>query len=289
MIGFAGSLWWVFDLLAHPRFQYAVVLLVVSAGLLVVRRRAPASVALIVAVLNGAVVAPLFLSQPIDAVAGGPELTVVSFNVQIGNPDRAEVIRWVADLDADVVLLWETSQPWRDDFSAARHHFYQAEPLQIDTTIGGLILTKNPARVRLLDSGDRSSIEVIVPFGDGEVVIVGAHPFPPISGRRSAERDDHLSTVAQYAQQVDGPLIVAGDLNATPWSTALQPLNDVLTSSLDGFGWQATYPAGAGPLMVPIDHLFHNEYLTTVDRRVGPDLGSDHLPIIVTLALPDEP
>ena len=72
--------------------------------------------------------------------------------------------------------------------------------------------------------------------------------------------------------------------NTTPWSAAFQPLNEELLNSMNGFGWQPTYPAGAGLLMLPIDHLLHSGHLTTVDRSTGPDLGSDHLPLIVTVA-----
>ncbi|MDF1597842.1 MAG: endonuclease/exonuclease/phosphatase family protein [Acidimicrobiia bacterium] len=286
-LGLLGEFWWVFDLLAHPRLQYSVLLAATAGGLALVGRGRPAVVVVLIAIANGVVVAPLFLDKPAESVAGGPVLTVVSFNVQVRNPDRDAVIQWVGDLDADVVFLWETSQPWRDEFTAAGLPYFQSEPLQEGTTIGGLVLTRDPARVRLLETGERSSIEVVVPFGDVEAVILGAHPFPPMSGRRSAERDAQLTTIAAYADDVDGPLIVTGDLNSTPWSAAFRPLGEGLTNSMNGFGWQPSYPAGSGPFMLPIDHLLHNEYLTTVARSVGPDLGSDHLPIIVTLAAAD--
>jgi endonuclease/exonuclease/phosphatase (EEP) superfamily protein YafD len=283
-LGFLGEFWWIFDLVAHPRLQYPVLLAATAGGLAIVGRGRPALVIVLIAIANGAVVAPLFMTRPADARPGGPELTVVSFNVQVRNPDRAAVINWVRDLDADVIFLWETSQPWRDEFAAAGLPYHQSEPLQAGSTIGGLVLTKDSARVRLLETGDRSSIEVIVPFGEDEVALLGTHPFPPVSGRQSTDRDAQLSTVARYAVDFDGPLIVAGDLNATPWSVAFRPLVEGLTNSMNGFGWQASYPAGSGPFMLPIDHLLHNDYLTTVARSVGPDLGSDHLPIIVTLA-----
>ncbi len=285
MLGLVGRMWWVFDLLSHPRMQYAVILAVVAGGLALVRRSFAALVFLALALVNGAAISPLFLSAPSDGNStGDTDITVVSFNVQIGNPGRSEVIDWVANLDADLVFLWETSQPWRDEFAAAGLPFNQSEPLQVGSKIGGLVLTRDVAQVRLLDTGVRSSIEVKLPFGDGEIVIIGAHPFPPNSAGRARDRDEQLSAVARYAATVDGPVIVAGDLNATPWSSAFRPLGDVLVNSMNGFGWQATYPAGAGLLMLPIDHLLHNEFLTTVTRSVGPDLGSDHLPLTVTLA-----
>jgi endonuclease/exonuclease/phosphatase (EEP) superfamily protein YafD len=36
---------------------------------------------------------------------------------------------------------------------------------------------------------------------------------------------------------------------------------------------------------VPIDHLLHSEALVAYDRQLGPELGSDHLPLVVDLAI----
>lgn len=285
LLGFAGEVWWVFDLFAHPRLQYAPALVLVGAGLVATGSTRAAAVALAIATLNAMVVAPLFIPAP-AAASDGPSLTVVSFNVQVGNPDRPAVIEWVRSLDADVVFLWETSGPWREEFAAADLPFLIFEPLQDGTTIGGLVLTSGPADVALLDTGDRSSIEVTVSFAGEQMVVIGAHPYPPISRRYAAERDRQLEAVAAHATAVDGPVVVAGDLNATPWSSALRPLLATLANSMDGKGWVATYPSGLGPLMLPIDHVLHNDAFVTVERRLGPDLGSDHLPVIVTLGTP---
>ena len=35
---------------------------------------------------------------------------------------------------------------------------------------------------------------------------------------------------------------------------------------------------------IPIDHAFHDPRLTTTARRVGPAVGSDHLPLEFELA-----
>jgi endonuclease/exonuclease/phosphatase (EEP) superfamily protein YafD len=282
--GFVGTLWWVFDLLSHPRLQYAGVAGLAALGLAILGRRGMAVGAVVLALVNAAVVAPFFVFGQAPAGTGGSAITVVSFNVQIRNPDRAAVIEWVRNLDADVVFLWEASQVWRDEVVAADLPFQIQDPLQEGMTIGGLVLTREQASVRLLDTGDRSSIEVKLPFGNEEMTIIGAHPFPPNSATHTASRDFQLRSVAELAAGIEGPLIVTGDLNTTPWSAAFQPLNEALLNSMNGFGWQPTYPAGAGLLMLPIDHLLHSGHLTTVDRSTGPDLGSDHLPLIVTVA-----
>ena len=81
--------------------------------------------------------------------------------------------------------------------------------------------------------------------------------------------------------------MVIGDLNATPWSVDFRHLEEAggLINSQRGHGIQPTYPAFplAWPMRIAIDHCLHSYNLATLERRVGPALGSDHLPIEVVL------
>ena len=57
-----------------------------------------------------------------------------------------------------------------------------------------------------------------------------------------------------------------------------------LINSQRGFGVQATWPvAGGFAPRIPLDHCLHSPDLATVDRRMGPAVGSDHLPLVVVL------
>jgi endonuclease/exonuclease/phosphatase (EEP) superfamily protein YafD len=38
------------------------------------------------------------------------------------------------------------------------------------------------------------------------------------------------------------------------------------------------------PLRLPIDHILIGPGLAVLDRRLGPDTGSDHLPVVADLA-----
>ncbi|MDA0275619.1 MAG: hypothetical protein O3A06_12010 [Proteobacteria bacterium] len=52
-------------------------------------------------------------------------------------------------------------------------------------------------------------------------------------------------------------------------------------------GLAPTWPASAAGLMgVPIDHLLVTCQWRVVAGRAGPNLGSDHLPVLATLELP---
>lgn len=98
--------------------------------------------------------------------------------------------------------------------------------------------------------------------------------------------DALLAWIADWAARQTDPVVVLGDLNATPWSHAFRSLVDEagLVNSLRGRGLQPSCPAPLGLLGIPIDHLLHSPALATVERERGPAFGSDHRMLHVRLA-----
>src|SRR4029079_14149201 len=80
--------------------------------------------------------------------------------------------------------------------------------------------------------------------------------------------------------------IVEGDFNATPWSPSFHRLLDDghLTSSLDGFGLQVSWPESNVLLRIPIDHALLGPALAATDRGTGPSFDSQHRSLHVTVA-----
>lgn len=79
------------------------------------------------------------------------------------------------------------------------------------------------------------------------------------------------------------PTILIGDLNTSCWGSSFKRLlkNSKLKNSSKGFGFQPTWPAGTPILFTAIDHMLHSDNIVIVDRRIGKNVGSDHLPLIV--------
>jgi endonuclease/exonuclease/phosphatase (EEP) superfamily protein YafD len=97
-----------------------------------------------------------------------------------------------------------------------------------------------------------------------------------------------MTWAADWAAESTGPAVVTGDLNATQWSHVWRSFTSRsgFRDSTRGFGIQPSFPMDGNPLIrVQIDHLLHSSQLVTVDRRLGPRLGSDHAPVIVELAV----
>ena len=84
-------------------------------------------------------------------------------------------------------------------------------------------------------------------------------------------------------------LVLVGDFNSTPTSFAFARLEAALPLSRATTGLM-TFPAGQGvfgfrppaPLLA-IDHVFAGRDLTSLRAARGPDLGSDHYPVVVRL------
>ncbi len=291
--GALGKWIWPLDLVTSFRPQYAVGLLVTGTLLLLGKWRRLGWGILIIGLLNAWSVAPLFWGKQ-DIPAGAPRLKVVSFNVQGQNEEYQMVTEFLRQVDADVVFLHEANRLWEEALSGAvsdgrlDYRQYRSRPEHL--IFSTLTLTKTPP-TEVFSHGwlanEPRAVEVITMVGETEVTIFGIHPLAPTNPRRAARRDAQFRFVAERAQESDGPTVVTGDFNATPWSHVFGPLGDAgLRNSQRGFGLSASFPAGGNFLTrIPIDHLLHSSHLLVADRWLGPSLGSDHLPLVVELAL----
>ena len=83
------------------------------------------------------------------------------------------------------------------------------------------------------------------------------------------------------------PVAVCGDFNAVPWSQSIRELAQAadLHSTYGRFGLTGTWPAdGSRLLRVPLDNCLVSGSVAVANPHVGPDIRSDHLPLIVDLA-----
>ena len=284
---FFGSLWWPLDLMANFRPHFAAALLFMGTVLILAARRRLGVGVLIVALVNAATVAPLFIAPARGGEPLGETLTVMSFNVNGLNDRYAEVIEYIRDEEPDVVFIHEATFLWEDAFVAADLP-YRTEPgRQEPLDFGTLALVPETADFRTFGFATTAPLEV----GGTTVRLLGTHPLSPSTEERAGLRDAQLGFARDWSAESGGRRIVAGDLNATPWSQTFRRLiaGGALSNSQRGYGLELTFPANANPLIqVPIDHVLHSEGFAVIDRRIGPALGSDHLPVVVDLALVEQ-
>lgn len=287
--GFAGALWWRFDLFAHFRVQYLSVGGLCAVGLVLGRRWRAAAVAGAVVLVNAAVVVPLFVGAGKRAAGAEGALRLVSFNVHRANRQHQAVADYLGRAEADLVAVLELTPAALGALEARfPEHTIIAEPRA--DSFGMALVSRLPLawhEVLYLGRSRLPAIAAGFEHGGERYALLALHPLPPVSAANSRERDLVLAEAARWSASHDEVhRIVVGDLNATPWSHAFADLLDSgqLVSSQRGFGVQASWPRDWWPLSVPIDHCLHDRGLVTVDRQLGPFLGSDHRPLHVTLA-----
>ena len=228
--------------------------------------------------------APWLTAMP-DAVRGGEvggALVVAAANVHVDNevPDR--LVQWVGTTKPDVLAILEISDTFAkrlglDDVFP--HHVVRPrwDPFGI------ALLSRHPILRHAVveEDGATPRIEAVLDWNGTEVTVVAFHPMPPITAADHGRRNRLLADIS--ARYADRPTIVIGDFNATPWSSAFRaPRRNGFTIA---GGLQATWPAPLrGLIGLPIDHVMVSRHWSVIDRAVGPDLGSDHLPIQATVS-----
>jgi endonuclease/exonuclease/phosphatase (EEP) superfamily protein YafD len=290
VVGFVGWAWWGFDLLSNFRPQYAVVGTALGVALVVGKWRKTGGAVLAIGLLNGALVGLLWLAPSGVGDPTGDEFTVMSFNVRAANEAMAGVFDYINRTKPDVVFLHETTRLWEDAATSADLGYEIYTVGQPGLIFSTMVLAPPGAEFESFGfaTAEPRAVEVTLDVGDSQVRVLGSHPLSPITAERSALRDAQLGWAADWAADQSGPVVLAGDLNATQWSHAWRALvaETGLRDSTRGFGLQPSFPMDGNPLVrVQIDHLLHSDDLVTLDRHLGPPLGSDHAPVIVRLAV----
>ncbi|MFO0749262.1 MAG: endonuclease/exonuclease/phosphatase family protein [Myxococcota bacterium] len=282
-LGFLGAWWWPFDVLANFRLQYAVGTAAVALLALALRQKVAGLAALGLVAVNAALVVPPCFGSP---AAGAPALTVISANVNSANTDYATLLGEVRRRRPDVLVVLEVSEGWARALAEGLPDYTSRTIVARGDNFGIALLARVPlsAEVIAFTADAPPSIVAHIPRDGRDLVLVATHPMPPVGASAAARRDAQLAAVADLARR-SGPLVVVvGDLNATPWSSAFRDLEDAgLADTRAGFGLQATWPAGFAPMAIPIDHCLVGAGLGASGREVLDDIGSDHYPIAVAL------
>lgn len=281
LLGFAGERWWLLDLCSHFRLQYFLCL-VLAVPILVLRRRPlPALLFAAAAALNAAVVLPAWIGERADAV---PNLRVLVLNLAAGNQRADLVIPYLQAVQADVVVLVEFTPFWHNSLTPLHAAYPERIEVPAADPFGLALYSRLPCAVGRAEAvSGIPRITARLVHARGEITVFALHPPPPINALLSRDRDEYLSSAADAVRATPGAVIVAGDLNATPWSygyrilraaglrTALRPL--------------ATWPAFLPWPAIPIDHVLVAGPVGLAGGGRGPAVGSDHFPLVSDLAV----
>ena len=284
-LGFLGRTWWAFDLLSSYRPVLGAALFVLGLIALLFDREAGLA-ALLAGAVGLASLFPFYLgSRPVPA-ADAATIEVVSFNVTLANPNRIEIAQYLVEEDPDVVFLFESNSVWEADMREAGVSLAIINSVPRGRAAGVTVLAAADLQPVAIEADFwREAAAVAVTLEGRTIEVLGVHPPSPRDARRAETRDRVLSNAAQWVAGREAPVVLVGDLNASPWSAAYRALRwrTGMVDSMFGAGIQPSWPDGWGPLAVPIDHVLHSRQLGSIDRRTGPALGSTHRPVLVSV------
>jgi endonuclease/exonuclease/phosphatase (EEP) superfamily protein YafD len=281
----------------HPRFdvfsqfgvQFVAMALAFSCAMLFSRYKTLFGIAITAALLAayGAwphLVSSSLQSPPYQMVPDEKLLRLAHFNTYKNNDDFAAIAAEVLRLDADVVNLVEMSTAKKQAVLPLLKGKY---PYIYDCKGG-----------RYCDMAIASIYPIIEADGEGEwvgapcirvtlggdmagVTVVGVHTtrFPFSRAQLTQVRE-----LVKKLETYPGELVVMGDFNATPFSRVTTTLEQ--GANLTRLTELPTWPSYAQLPQLAIDHIFASKaYRVVGNEQIGHSVGSDHFPILMTLAV----
>lgn len=288
LVGWLGGSYWLLDLFNHFQLQYAAFIGFCLVILLYLKAWRLALVVAVVLMLPAVRIGASL--WPAKEEAGGTTLRIANFNVLTSNTRYADALAWIRATDPDVIFLPEVDEVWAAELkSLLASHPHAVEHL-VEGNFGFACYSKLPILKQEIIPGGEMELPLLklrLQGRTGEFAFFGAHPVPPATEFWAKDRDTFLKVIADQVQAEDGPSILAGDLNATPWSHGMKPL---FAAGLRGPSVSPTWQRGTFIFAIPIDHLLYrgpkaNAQAARCQKHwVGPDLGSDHRPVVAEIA-----
>jgi endonuclease/exonuclease/phosphatase (EEP) superfamily protein YafD len=229
--------------------------------------------------------------------ARGPSLTVVAANLYVENAGAAELGRRLRVSRPDLVVLLEASPTsFPPLVRTGLIDAYEHQVLRVDRSSRGFaVLSRYPLTdVRIhVRNGSWPFLEATVLVGSSRLHLLSVHTISPVSDRRAWR--EQLAWLADKARTTPGPLLLAGDFNATPFHRSFHRIRN--EGRLDdaeaeaGKGWPMTWPATWPrhlplPTLLQLDHVLVSRDIHVRSARTVDVPGSDHRGVAAAVVLP---
>lgn len=235
----------------------------------------------------------LLARGPVPRIAhDAPRFRLFTANVYAGNNDVGGLADEIRASGPDIVFLQEAGPAFLDalDRTGAMN----------DLPHRALVSRSDPFAAVLASRWALADHDVVEVDGrpvlvrataeteDGPIRLYAVHVIAPVGGTRE-EWARGTQAVADAVRAEQGPVVVAGDFNATWGNRGFRRLLDAgLTDAAAARGrfLQMTWPADR--LLIPpllrIDHVLTSDGLTVTAIRTGGGRGSDHRPLVADVA-----
>ncbi len=298
--GFFGRVHPAFDSFAHFRVHLAVLLIVCALPMLVgaLRREGLVAIAFGLAAITSVTgssfvpgMRPLyatFAPRPDDA----PVYRLLQMNLRFNNPEPEKFLSLVGRVRPDVITLDEVSDMWSQKIALLFPTYPYRLVCELGNYAGGVaILSLRPfaegSEGRCIDGGTFGLARF--DFAGRNIEIGALHMHWPWPMDQAAQ----LAALAGDLAGLSDNALIAGDLNAVPWSATTARIAEA--GALHRIG-----PIGVTWLYrrlpeflrfagLPIDQVFAKGAVRVHSAKTLDAAGSDHLPVLVEFSVDAPP
>ncbi len=288
---FGGSLWYF----AGAGYWVPVYLLIAAIGLpgcIPVRSWKWMAAGFLCVVTALGLLVPCYFSAPNRAAPDQHgNLRILQFNLYEHKSDPKALIALINQTAPDVLLFQEYDTEWEAILKPIEtmypHHGIFPRYPKGHPDLGQYWRTEAAPPEVLAEAG-LPAVKTAFLIENRPVTVFNVHTAAPFSPSRARRYQAQMPALARQVCQTPGPVIVAGDLNAGPWSLPYRNLirQTGLISARQGFGILGSWPSFFGPLRIPLDHMLVSADIQVVRCWIGPGLGSDHRPVLTELCIP---
>lgn len=289
VLGFVGNLNIYFELLSHTRIIQCMAFFILTVLSALLKRKIATMISIAFLLLNCWLVLNYYLPTNNKSPSTSTKISILQLNVQGGlNSNFDKTIQLIDSKIPHIVALTEITPTWGKYLNRTLSSYpYRV----VEPRLGGVaIYSKLPlidAEVRHIGKIRRPRIVAKTKVDNSLVKLIFAHPVIPT--RHSGLRNKELEKIAEESKSYDGPVVVFGDLNTTPWSYYFHKLlaEGELRDSQPGFGIQPSWSDRWLLPLFPIDHLLVSKEFCVLERKTLNSIQSDHLPVFATIQLRD--
>ncbi len=289
-----GRWWWALDVLTNYWPQLTALNFAGGGLLWLLRERSFARLPLACALLGSWWLWPFYWPAPPLQSAVEPAAAPVSLllvNIYSFRPDVGDLLALIAETDPDIVVLLETVPGHYSQIESLRttypHAFHEPR------LTGTAVFSRLPLEmIDLLQwPGGRIDVAAMLSVDERPFILLATHGRAAVSRRKARERDLHLFAMGEFISAQSLPVLLAGDLNATPFSRRAIDFRRAagLVESRRGRGIMGTWPTASflglpgvfDFLQTPLDHILATPGIRLHVFRKAPRIDSDHDPLWV--------
>jgi endonuclease/exonuclease/phosphatase (EEP) superfamily protein YafD len=293
ILAYANKPNWVLNLAGHWQMQYFLVQVGCYLVLSATRHPRIKYVPLALAALSLAQIWPLVCPNQntiIPAQATQARVRLLQMNVWKNNHDYGRALAFIDQSKPDIISAEELDKQWQLLLPPLLKTRGYAKIPQDKNTTEILTFSKFPSywsSTPIFNASNREYIVTSLDINGARLDLATVHLVSPINDDQVVRQGKEFNELAVLRRRMSDNFLLVGDFNATSWTDGFNALlaNTDLKDTRLGMGVQPSWPTYCPLFAIPIDHCLVSRHIALLGRTVGPDIGSDHYPVVVDLAI----